>query len=350
MNEFLARGCPVPDDTPSGDVALRSAGLLARNLEGEPFVWRADETTRARAARLVESAWSRSDGTEASALSLLDPLMRRVLADRDAISDSYSHDPSGWIGWRAARSTWITSNETDHVRVRCERPGLDPEGVLAALEAEEDGLARSLLWSFDGRFGFLGPDPSGIGHGIVLSVSLHLPALAMTLAVEREFHEALAAGMEIIGQSPEAGSSTASVWTVACRCPPEIPPAAAAGRLRAICGNLAEAERSARALLGQRDRLGLEDAISRAFGLSRYARALRAEEAMEAASFLRLGDALGLVSGMGPGRFAASLRGLTGSGLSLSGMASGQSEARRRALAFAASLEGVSLAQEWHGV
>ncbi len=350
MSDFLARGGSVPDDAPSGDVAVRSAGLLARNLEGQPFAWRADEATRARAASLVESAWSRSDGAEASPLSLLDTGLRRVLAERDAISDSYSHDPGGWIGWRAAQGAWITSNETDHVRVRCELPGLDPEGVLATLEELEGELSASLRWSFDRRYGFLGPDPAGIGHGLVLSVSLHLPALAMTLAVEREFHEALAAGMEIIGQSPEAGTSTASVWTVAYRCPPEITTSTAAGRLRGICDKLAGAERTARKQLGKRDRLGLEDAVSRAFGLSRYARTMRAEEAMEAASFLRLGDELGLVSGMGPGRFANALRGLTDSGLSLSGIAPDRSEARRRALAFAAALEGVSLAQEWHGV
>lgn len=350
MNDFLAHGGPVPDDAPSGDVAIRSGGMLARNLEGEPFVWRADEASRARAASLVASAWSRSGGTEASPLSRLESALRRVLAERDAISDSYSHDPGGWIGWHAARAAWITANETDHVRVRCERPGLDTEGVLATLEAVEAELSGSLRWSFDGRYGFLGPDPAGLGHGVVLTVSLHLPALSMTLAVEREFHEVLAAGMEIIGQSPEAAASTASIWTVAFRCPPEIPTRAAAARLRDACGRLAGAERASRATLRGRDPLGLEDAVSRAYGLSRYARALRAEEAMEAVSLLRLGDELGLVSGMGRGRFAAALRGLTGSGLSLSDNAPERSEARRRALAFAAALEGVSLAQEWHGV
>ncbi|MBN1242408.1 MAG: hypothetical protein JXA15_06835 [Spirochaetales bacterium] len=350
MNGFLARGVEVPADAPSGDVAVRSAGILSRNLSGERYAWRADDAARARAAEKVSAAWRHLDAVEACPLAELDADLRRALAERDSITDSYSHDPGAWIGWDAARGAWLTANEQDHVRLRCERPGFDPEGVLSSLETIEEALSFSLGWAFDERFGFLGPDPAKLGHALVLSASFHLPALSMTLAAERVFKEALSAGVEIIGQSSDDGRSLASVWTLAFTCPPDLLPRDAAARLRKIGMSLVEAERAARSSLVERDPLGLEDAVSRAFGLSRYALALQAGEAAEAASFLRLGDALGLVAGFGPGLFASLLRGLSGSGLSLSGIAPDRPEARRRALAFAEALGGVSLVQEKHRV
>ena len=236
------------------------------------------------------------------------------------------------------QSMSIMVNGSDHLCARTLTSGLQLQEAWARLNLVDDTLAGALDFAFDDRYGYLTSELSHVGTGLLASVILHLPALAMAnrmeevaeLAKERRQvlrglkptvalrlwpkgeekggGQAGARSPSLVGVVSEALYSDLSgalfgavdeaegdLYLVSNRSTLGVSEEEIVFHLRHAVTDIIAREREARETLRRKDKVHLEDRVSRALGLARRARLLGFSEGLALLSSIRLGVATGLV-------------------------------------------------------
>lgn len=167
--------------------------------------------------------------------------------------------------------------------------------TLAQIEAKV-GSAEGL--AFSPKFGYLTSDPSQCGTGLTVNAYLHLPALIQMEQIDSalansEDDETMVTGMStdeeqfigdlvILQNSFSIGMSEESILH--------------AIQIRAT--KLIGAEKTMRMHLKQEQNVEIKDLISKAYGLMRHSFQLETKDALDLLSLLKLGLALGYITGV----------------------------------------------------
>lgn len=286
---------------PEADLALRTRGMLIRNLADLPFAsdcsLEEKRTIEERVLGVLESAGLLASGQYLS-LANLDEREGLLLLERRLISESLLNNtgPRG-VYVSNDQSLSIMVNEEDHLRVQVHASGLQPQEVFNRLNLLDNRLDIFLDYAFDERLGYLTDDLTAIGTGLQIDVVLHLPALYLrnrVMAVEqqvRDQHHSLEA---VQGALPEARGDLYVLQNQRTlgRSEEEI-----AFHVKHLAAQIIEEERSARQTILAENPRALEDRVGRALGIARGARLLDYDEAVTLLSALRLGRALDLANG-----------------------------------------------------
>jgi protein arginine kinase len=191
----------------------------------------------------------------------------------------------------------VMVNEEDHLRIQSIHSGLALHECLADVDAVDDELELGLDFAFHPRFGYLTACPTNVGTGLRLSVMLHLPGLKMTGELEKASRAAHDMGLAVRGFYGEGSEAAGEFYQVSNQTTLGKSDAVLLREMSdEIIPRLVGYERHARQkLLGDR-RESTYDAVARALGTLRYARMLRASEAMEMLGMVRLGVISGLLT------------------------------------------------------
>lgn len=333
-------------------VAVCSQCSLIRNLADFAFPATClDEDNRAVRERVVGALGQSlaSERGEYRSLSMLTVNECRILAERRLIpAHMLLCRVHGGVFLSEDQSLSVCVNGQDHICMTSSGPGLHVKESWSRLSAVDDLLARSLDYAFSKRFGYLTSSLRHVGTGLKASVVLHLPALAMAGAlgtasgVGAVVSLAAEKGHVLYGLLPVTGAAgtppsteEAGTGSKSAGQPEEYPPdeglyydlsEALYGEAKEghddfflltnrACLGIAEAEvvfnlcqtvqdivaleKRAREFLLERDRIRLEDRVSRALGMARSARLMTFSEAMALVSSVRLGVETNLVHGYG---------------------------------------------------
>jgi protein arginine kinase len=289
------------DDGREGDVVVSSRIRLARNFSGFPFLSRARREDRRQIMHIArrdilegglapQMMWVELN--EASALE------RSVLVERHLISKQHAkgEEPRAVAISNPDEQLSIMVNEEDHLRIQVLRAGLALSDAFEQIDQVDDRIEAMSDYAFSSRFGYLTACPTNVGTGIRVSVMLHLPGLKLAGEIDKVRRAARGMSLAVRGFYGEGSEAVGDFFQVSNQ--------TTLGKTERdllrdfeqnIIPKVIEYERIARRSLVEKRRVILEDRVHRALGLLRHARLLKAEEAIEALSFVRLGASLGVI-------------------------------------------------------
>jgi protein arginine kinase len=225
-------------------------------------------------------------------------LERRILFERSVISQGYSLEKDKALVMSGDGSLAAVLCEEDHLRLSAFGPGPCLDELFHRVNTVDTGLEASLGYAVSPEWGYLNTSITNLGTGLKASMMLHLPALSMGGLIKRAVKASAQLGLSIRGFYSESMESMGDMYLIANEITIGMSEAEILGSLGRIAAQLAVFETRTREELMEKRKVDLEDRVLRAWGLLTHCRYLSLREAIESLSSLRLGAALGLVSGV----------------------------------------------------
>ncbi len=289
---------------PDSDVIISSRVRLARNLSRYPFPHRMDIQQSRQAAEEIVQAFYLDDAERKRHYLLvdLDTLSREdglALAEKRLISEDLASAGQNHKAIISRDETVsIMINEEDHIRIQSMQAGLRLEQAYEAAAQAALVLEQTLSLAYSDKYGFLTACPTNTGTGMRASVMAHLPALTMTGKIKNTIDGLIKLGFTVRGHYGEHSKSQGNLFQISNQLTLGISEEDLINDLKRMLQQLIEQERDIRREVYRRQPIVLEDKIMRAFGVLKSARLISNEEAAGLLSDLRLGLALGLLSGL----------------------------------------------------
>ncbi len=284
-----------------GDVVVSSRVRIARNLSEHRFPGFMSGEEELEVQRAIVEAFRRLPAAGDFAILFLDdlkPLDRRVLLERNIITQEFSLARGKAIA--VGRDSCVTAmiNEEDHLRISCIREGLALGEAFGEVDKLDSLLEESLSYAISMEWGYLNPSLENVGTGMRASLMLHLPALVMTGLIDKAMKAINEVGLAVKGFFSDGEASLGDMYQIANHATLGLGEKEIVDNLVSIVTPLVQYERKARAELRERQRVDLEDRVCRALGILSHCRSISSREAMDHLSSLRLGASLGLTEGL----------------------------------------------------
>jgi len=283
---------------PENDVVISSRIRLSRNLKQRPYPGTATTQEEAETQALILDAFGKLPDRGGFSILLLDdllPVERRILIERNFISQGFSLEKGRALALRHDQRCAAILGEEDHLRL----VGFSGGFSLATLYEEIDGvdgrLEALLPYAVSPEWGYLNTSITNLGTGMKASTMLHLPALVMSGLIKKAVKATNQLGLSIRGFFGEGQDSLGSIYLVSNEITIGMSEPEIIANLEGIVGQLLAFERKTREEMMEKRRVELEDRVFRAYGLLRYCRYISAAEAVDHLSALRLGTNLGLL-------------------------------------------------------
>jgi protein arginine kinase len=291
-----------PQDAASeatGAVAISSRVRLSRNLSAYQYPGKCPADQEAECRERILAAFRRLPSAGDFAIIYLDDLSaleRRLLFERNLISQSYSIEKHKAMVLSGDESVAAVIGDEDHLRLIGMRSGACLESLLQRVDALDTQLEEELPYAVSPEWGYLNTAITNLGTGLKVSMMLHLPALAMSGLIKRAVKASAQLGLSIRGFFSESMESMGDMYIIANEITIGLAEKEIIGNLGRIAVQLAGYETRTREELMEKRRVDIEDRIYRAWGLLTWCRYVTHREALEALSALRLGVSLGLIT------------------------------------------------------
>ena len=282
---------------PDNDVVIASRVRLARNLDGHHFpgMMKSDEEELVQ-KRILKAVSSLGEGYQSTVLDSLPPTERRLLLERNFISQDFSLNSHKAFFMREDEQLSGMVNEVDHIRFASLCGGLNLRRAHEEVDELDDVLEDQLDYAASLNMGYLNTEISNAGTGMRASIMLHLPSLVATSLVEKTFKAVVQLGLSVKGFFGDDENSLGCMYQVSNQFGLGSTEQEIVEKLESVATQIVNYERKARGEIVGRQRVDIEDRVYRAFGLLKYCKSISTREAIENLSSLRLGAALGWVT------------------------------------------------------
>jgi protein arginine kinase len=278
-------------------IVVTSRVRLARNLREFKFPHRMEEGERLHAVdKIVDAA--RPLNLAALYAQQMQPAYRQWLVEEHLVSRDWARAGHGALLLSKERDAAIMLMEEDHLRMQCLIDGLALNEAHRRAGAQHEALEGALDFAYTPSLGYLTACPSNVGTGLRASALMHLAALVVTGRAKATFDELKGKGIEVRGLYGEGSAATGHLFQISNRVSLGCEDDALVARMTQNILQIANAEAAARHTLLASHRVDVEDRVSRAFGILRYAKKLARDEAMMHLSDVMLGQSLGLLPGV----------------------------------------------------
>lgn len=282
---------------------------LARNLEGYPFLSKLSDEDALEVCEQARKALCTAevDGeTWWIPMAAANPVLRLLLLERNLISRDLvpSDDGSRVIAGRGVafgrtETVSVMVNEEDHLRLQGMAAGFDLTLAWERAQSLDRFLEGHLAFAHTEKFGYLTGCPTNVGTGMRASVMLHLPALGLVRSeLEKVFTAAQRTGLAVRGLHGEGSRAAGDYYQISNQITLGRTEQQLIEDLSELVPVISDFERKVRDTLLQEHRTGLQDRITRSYGVLRTARALPTDAALAHLSNVRLGVHLGFLGDM----------------------------------------------------
>lgn len=186
----------------------------------------------------------------------------------------------------------IMINEEDHIRAQCISRGFELEECYKKVSAFDDKLSEMADIAYDDKLGFLTACPTNLGTGMRASVMLFLPALTITnnlLSIKAAVEQS---GLTVRGMYGEGSQGTGYLYQISNQITLGVSEIDLIKNVESAVLKICEAEEIARQNLFRKQRVEIEDSVSRSLGILLYARKITTAEFMDHIAKVKLGVAL----------------------------------------------------------
>ncbi|MEM7167959.1 MAG: protein arginine kinase [Planctomycetota bacterium] len=278
---------------PESDLVMSSRIRLARNLDGHPFLSKANSRRRtaieSQVGEVIDEATDEF-GLTFLRLKPLNAIDRCVLMERHLISreHAFSKGDRG-VAFNAAEDVAIMVNEEDHLRLQALRSGFQLRETWREMDEIDTRLEERLGYAYDEQYGYLTACPTNAGTGLRASVMLHLPALVMTQQMDKVFQAVTKISLAVRGLYGEGTQALGDFYQISNQITLGKTETEIIDNISDIIPQIIDYERKVRQTLLESKRTILEDKIWRAYGTLSTARIISSKETLENLSLVRLG-------------------------------------------------------------
>ncbi|MFP4363425.1 MAG: hypothetical protein ACLFR1_06105 [Spirochaetia bacterium] len=282
---------------PCQDVVLASRARYARDLVNYRFPVTMNKDDEQEVESLIQDAFESIPNTPYQLLALndLSPLDRRILMERNIITQEFSVNPQKKVCMREDSRVFGTLNSQDHLRTACIYSGLALRNAFDEIENLDKQLEDHLDFAVSLDFGYLNSEITNIGTGLRASVMFHLPALVQTNLIEKALKVVSQHGVSVKGFLSSDEHSLGNMYQISNTASIGVSAEEILEKLEGIAEQLVNYERRAREEMLLKEKTRIEDKVFRAYGILKYCRKISSSEAIDCISSVHLGKALGLI-------------------------------------------------------
>ena len=275
-------------------IAVESKITLSRNVKGFPFPSRLRDTRANVIASGVYEAVGRQGGYELYKTAQMSEQVTKRLRERGLITDRLIQSPYGSAIVSADESVSIMINEEDAIVEQYFGKGECLSDLYRKADKLDDVIGEKEEFCFHPRLGYLTSCPDSAGTGMHASVTLFLPALALTKSLQSCASSVSRLNISI--NSVYDDSVEAYLFTVTNQQTLGLSEAEIIDLVEKAVNHLVEAEERARKMLKISSEPQVRDKSMRALGLMKNAYSMSATEMVELFSWVKLGAYYGFVS------------------------------------------------------
>ncbi len=287
---------------PESDIVLSSRARLARNIIGYNFPCTLSAPQEAEVQAKIKAAFQSLGHDlgqfEIVQLDAISPLERKILLERNVVSQEFSVAPKKMIVVSADESFSGMINEEDHLRLACIQSGLSLEEVYQRVDDLDTELEKALHFTASLEFGYLSSSLENAGTGLRVSVMLHLAALVMDGDIGWALKTAGQLELQIKGYWGEGDNSLGNMYQISNQICLGSSEREIVQIVREGVTQVIQFERKARDELLNSRITELEDLIYRAYGILSHCRVISSQEAIKLLSTLRFGISLDILEGI----------------------------------------------------
>ena len=293
----------------ASDVVISTRARLARNLAGYPFPGRAGEQDLAAVSQLVLRA-ARHPEKSAPALR---PIDVSALGEPDKASLIDSHLISlqlatagfhRWVLFDNRHAASVMVNEEDHLRIQAILPGLQLDAAWRLADRIDAFFGDQLQYTADSEYGYLTASLGNCGTGLRASVMVHLPGLAWLNKLPEVLGAVRSLGTSVRGLYGEDGGAAGDVYQLSNAVSLGLNPRQIIARLAAVTTYLITEEQAITERLSRYAKGVIGTRVAEAAATLSKAEQLCGTEAMALLSILRLGERVGLPTGIDSAAFS----------------------------------------------
>ena len=274
------------------DVVITTRIRLARNLEGFNFPGWTDKKEQQKILEKCQTVFKKIPELKKAHylnLSELSVTQKQLLVERHLVSrEQVSRSKGSAVVINDSQSLSLMINEEDHFRIQSILSGLALEEAYENLNQIDNSLVTQLPIAYDEKLGFLTACPSNLGTGLRASVMLHLPGLVLNETLSQVITGINTLGFAVRGFYGEGTEALGHLFQVSNQSTLGEDEVTILQKLQKIIKEIASHERRAREKFRKQNFLILEDQISRAYAVLRYAKLMSSKEALEYLSMLKL--------------------------------------------------------------
>ena len=302
MNLFLKKlaASPLPwlkGNDPTSGIAISSRIRLARNLKGYQFPRCLDSDSKAEIIdKVFEAAEFMPLCKKAAKLeveNLKDNEKKLLLERKNLTYESLINDDCGVI-LDNNEDFSILINDDDHIHLQSIKAGLSLSEAWSKVEKIDDGLSKSVNFSFNNDYGYLTSSPANVGTGMKASVYLDLTASLISGQLPGIKQACKLFGHVFLGENSEDDDYCGSRFFISTRKTLGLTETAVIEEFEDFIKQIIDSEMKARRKLIADHPEKLLNHISRAYGNLKYSCLLTEEEAVELLYTLRTGTELSL--------------------------------------------------------
>ncbi len=272
---------------------------LARNVRGYPFPNMLKDKARARElANIIYTCLKPlNEGFELYYMDNISDVFAKSLKENYLVSKAlldnreYSYcikNPDGNLS--------VMINEEDHIRMQCISKGFCLEKVYELILGVESCIGEKVVFSKNGRFGFLTACPTNLGTGMRASVMLFLPAITKNGCVEETANSIIPLGLTLRGVYGEGSGAEGYLYQLSNEVTMGMCESDLIMKVKDATTLITKLEAKERLEIRDNDVVSLKDSCGRAYGILSNAEILSYEEFLRLVSEVKLGAALELYS------------------------------------------------------
>ncbi len=192
----------------------------------------------------------------------------------------------------------IMINEEDHIRAQAMTVGLDYESAIKNANLMQDAFDASGQMAKNDDIGYLTSCPTNLGTGMRASAMIRIPAIFITGKLKELMESLKKAGFALRGIYGEGSTSVGGIMQLSNARDVADSRDEIVEKVKSICLHTIKLEREQRDKLKAKNDIRLEDKISRAYGILKYAKRISAREADALIGDIWLGKDLDIVCKM----------------------------------------------------
>lgn len=194
--------------------------------------------------------------------------------------------------------TLVLINAGNHLEIRSLSASPKWDETWKILANMENEIGKKMGFAFSPRFGYLTSDPATCGTGLTIQAYLHLPALIHSNQLESALANAEDDEIVFMGLSGNTEDLIGDLIIVENNYTLGMSEEAIMHVIQNATTKLIGAEKTMRSHLKEEPNTAIKDMVSKAFGLIVHSFQLETREALDLLSIMKLGLALGYISGI----------------------------------------------------
>lgn len=275
-------------------VVISTRIRLARNLAAYPFPQKLTPKLASEVVYLVEKALESLDNFQKNSIGALSNEEAVLLQEQHLISPAFlkrKNVGSAFIS--KDKSISIMVNEEDHLREQYIYKGFNLYKAYEQICGIDEGLALSLAFAYNDKYGYLTACPSNLGTGMRASVMLFLPGLVWSKELKGFIPELKKLGLTVRGVFGEGSSAEGYTYQVSNERTLGVSEKQILDSVHQVVLDLCELEIRARERMLKEQGVELKDKCLRAYGTLCNCAKLPLDELTLGMVKVKLGAALG---------------------------------------------------------